>query len=46
MIDHDAEGTDCCGKGISDLIRHSKKGSRGTLKKTERRHITVQISNS
>ena len=19
MIDHDAEGTDCCGKGISDL---------------------------
>lgn len=25
MIDHDAEGTDCCGKGISDLIRHSKK---------------------
>lgn len=28
MIDHDAEGTDCCGKGISDLIRHSKKGSR------------------
>lgn len=28
MIDHDAEGTDCCGKGISDLIRHSKKASR------------------
>ena len=25
MIDHDAEGTDCCGKGISDLFRHSKK---------------------
>lgn len=28
MIDHDAEGTDCSGKGISDLFRHSNKGSR------------------
>ena len=28
MTDHDAEGTDCSGKGISDLFRHSNKGSR------------------